>query len=107
MGTGGLSHQLHGERFGFVNPDWDNRFMDLLESEPETLAALPHQDWMERGGTEGVEMIIWLAMRACARRAGAARASQLRRADDHRPGPAGTGAGVASAPHRRGIASER
>ena len=38
--------------------------MDLLESEPETLAALPHQDWMERGGTEGVEMIIWLAMRA-------------------------------------------
>jgi len=63
MGTGGLSHQLHGERYGFVNPEWDNRFMDLLESEPEALAALPHQDWMERGGTEGVEMIIWLAMR--------------------------------------------
>ena len=63
MGTGGLSHQLHGDRYGFVNPEWDNRFMDLIESEPETLAALPHQDWMERGGTEGVEMIIWLAMR--------------------------------------------
>jgi catalytic LigB subunit of aromatic ring-opening dioxygenase len=63
MGTGGLSHQLHGERYGFVNPEWDNRFMDLIESEPETLAALPHQGWMERGGTEGVEMIIWLAMR--------------------------------------------
>jgi len=63
MGTGGLSHQLHGARYGFFNPEWDNRFMDLIESEPETLAALPHQDWMERGGTEGVEMIIWLAMR--------------------------------------------
>jgi protocatechuate 4,5-dioxygenase beta chain len=63
MGTGGLSHQLHGERYGFFDPDWDNRFMDLLETEPETFAALPHQDWMERGGTEGVEMIIWLAMR--------------------------------------------
>ena len=64
MGTGSLSHQLHGARFGMVNAEWDNQFLDLLESEPETLAALPHQDWMERGGTEGVEMIIWLAMRA-------------------------------------------
>src|SRR6185312_1588583 len=64
MGTGGLSHQLHGERFGMVNAEWDNHFMDLLETEPETLAALPHQDWMQRGGTEGVEMIIWLAMRS-------------------------------------------
>ena len=64
MGTGGLSHQLHGERFGFVNEAWDNEFMDLLETQPETLAALGHQDWMLRGGTEGVEMIIWLAMRS-------------------------------------------
>jgi protocatechuate 4,5-dioxygenase beta chain len=64
MGTGGLSHQLHGERFGFVNRDWDNRFMDLLATDPEALAALPHRDWMERGGTEGIEMILWLAMRA-------------------------------------------
>jgi len=64
LGTGGLSHQLHGERFGFVNEAWDNEFMDLLETQPETLAALGHQDWMLRGGTEGVEMIIWLAMRS-------------------------------------------
>jgi hypothetical protein len=63
LGTGGLSHQLHGSRYGFFSPEWDNQFMDLLETEPATLAALPHQDWMERGGTEGVEMIIWLAMR--------------------------------------------
>ena len=64
LGTGGLSHQLHGERFGFVNEAWDNEFMDLLETQPETLAALGHQEWMLRGGTEGVEMIIWLAMRS-------------------------------------------
>lgn len=64
MGTGGLSHQLHGPRFGTVNTAWDSEFMDLLEREPETLAALPIETWMERGGTEGVEMIIWLAMRA-------------------------------------------
>jgi hypothetical protein len=43
---------------------WDNEFMDLLERNPETLAVPPHQDWMLRGGTEGVEMIIWLAMRS-------------------------------------------
>jgi hypothetical protein len=64
MGTGGLSHQLHGEHFGFVNPDWDNEFMDRLESDPESLMALPHRTWMERGGTESVEMINWQAMRA-------------------------------------------
>ena len=62
-GTGGLSHQLHGERLGFVNPEWDNEFLDQLEADPERLTSLPHQEWMLRGGTEGVEMIIWLAMR--------------------------------------------
>jgi protocatechuate 4,5-dioxygenase beta chain len=46
MGTGGLSHQLQGARFGFTDPDWDNRFMDQLESEPEALAALSHRDYM-------------------------------------------------------------
>ena len=64
MGTGGLSHQLHGKRFGLVNRTWDNEFMDLLEADPGQLAALPHQEWMERGGTEGIEMILWLAMRS-------------------------------------------
>ncbi len=63
MGTGGLSHQLHGTQVGRFNAAWDNEFLDLLESDPERLAALPHRDWMERGGTEGVEMIMWLAMR--------------------------------------------
>ncbi len=64
IGTGGLSHQLHGERFGMVSPEWDNRFLDLLESDPEQLAALSHHEYMERGGAELVEMILWLAMRA-------------------------------------------
>ncbi len=61
--TGGLSHQLHGPDFGFVNPQWDNRFMDLLIEQPEALAQATHQDFMERGGAEGVEMMVWLAMR--------------------------------------------
>ena len=63
VGTGGLSHQLGGERFGFINPDWDGEFLDRLESDPASLAALRHQDFIERGGTEGVEEIMWLCMR--------------------------------------------
>jgi protocatechuate 4,5-dioxygenase, beta chain len=64
MGTGGLSHQLQGTRFGFVNQDWDNEFLDRLETDPEPLASLSHHDYMERGGTEGIEMINWLPMRS-------------------------------------------
>ncbi len=63
VGTGGMSHQLHGERFGFLNPEWDNRFLDLLESDPQTLTGYSHEDYMRWGGAESVEMIMWLAMR--------------------------------------------
>jgi catalytic LigB subunit of aromatic ring-opening dioxygenase len=63
FGTGGLTHQLHGEGFGRHNEAWDNEFMDRLETDPAGLSALSVQDYMERGGTEGVEMIMWLAMR--------------------------------------------
>ncbi len=63
FGTGGLTHQLHGTKFGTKNAAWDNEFMDRLETEPTGLSELSTQDYMERGGTEGVEMIMWLAMR--------------------------------------------
>ena len=36
---------------------------DLLERNPESLAALRLQDYIERGGAEGAEVIMWLAMR--------------------------------------------
>jgi protocatechuate 4,5-dioxygenase beta chain len=63
FGTGGLTHQLHGTKFGTKNAAWDNEFLDRLETEPAGLSELSTQDYMERGGTEGVEMIMWLAMR--------------------------------------------
>lgn len=63
MGTGGLSHQLHGSRFGMTNPEWDNRFLDLLETSPTDLTTLSHADYIARGGAESVEMIMWLTMR--------------------------------------------
>jgi aromatic ring-opening dioxygenase catalytic subunit (LigB family) len=63
VGTGGLSHQMQGERAGFNNTEWDMRFLDLIEREPETLAAMRHVDFARLGGSEGVEVIMWLAMR--------------------------------------------
>jgi gallate dioxygenase len=63
VATGGLSHQVHGERCGFNNPQWDREFLDLLESDPEALTKLTHAEYAERGGFEGAEVIMWLIMR--------------------------------------------
>ena len=63
VATGGLSHQVHGERAGFNNTAWDQRFLDLFESDPEQLANMTHAEYAELGGTEGAEVIMWLVMR--------------------------------------------
>jgi len=63
VATGGLSHQVHGERAGFNNTEWDQRFLDLFESDPETLADMTHAEYAELGGVEGAEVIMWLVMR--------------------------------------------
>jgi hypothetical protein len=33
-GTGGMSHQLQGQRAGLINKEFDNAFMDLLIADP-------------------------------------------------------------------------
>jgi len=63
VGTGGLSHQVHGERAGFNNPDWDNRFLDLIERDPEQLAGMTIAEYATLGGFEGAEVVMWLTMR--------------------------------------------
>lgn len=63
VGTGGLSHQIHGERTGFNNTDWDHEFLETFRDDPEALAGLRHADWVRLGGAESVEQIMWLAMR--------------------------------------------
>jgi gallate dioxygenase len=35
VATGGLSHQVHGERAGFNNTPWDLQFLELIEKDPE------------------------------------------------------------------------
>ena len=63
VGTGGLSHQIHGERTGHNDTDWDMRFLDLLETDPRQLAEMRHVDYVRLGGAEGAEAIMWLVMR--------------------------------------------
>ena len=63
FGTGGMSHQLHGERAGLINREWDNKFLDDLTADPQRLVALPHIEYMRETGAEGIEMVMWLIMR--------------------------------------------
>jgi protocatechuate 4,5-dioxygenase, beta chain len=63
VGTGGLSHQLTGPRFGRVTPEWDQEFMRLLAEDPESLTRYTYKQLIELGGTESVEVVNWLAMR--------------------------------------------
>ena len=61
--TGGLSHQVHGERAGFLNEAWDDEFLELLETDPKALVNLRIADYAAKGGMEGAEVIMWLIMR--------------------------------------------
>lgn len=63
VATGGLSHQVHGERCGFNNPEWDRQFLDLIAHDPLQLTTMTHADYATRGGMEGAEVIMWLVMR--------------------------------------------
>lgn len=63
VGTGGLSHQVHGERCGFNNTAWDMEFMERLEKDPEGLLDLTIARLAELGGVEGAEIVMWMMMR--------------------------------------------
>jgi len=63
VATGGLSHQVHGERAGFINEEWDEEFLHLLETAPEKLADMRVAEYARLGGMEGSEVITWLIMR--------------------------------------------
>jgi hypothetical protein len=64
VGTGGLSHQLTGTAFGTIHQKWDREFLTMIAEEPERLCGYTHEELMKLGGTEGVEVVQWLFMRA-------------------------------------------
>lgn len=63
LGTGGLSHQLDGERAGFINKKFDLMCMEKIVNEPEVLTQLSMHDLVREAGAQGAEFILWLAMR--------------------------------------------
>jgi protocatechuate 4,5-dioxygenase beta chain len=63
LGTGGLSHQLDGKRAGFINKEFDLMCMDKLVSDPETLTRYSSLEIVEQAGSQGVELLNWIAMR--------------------------------------------
>jgi protocatechuate 4,5-dioxygenase, beta chain len=64
LGTGGLSHQLDGERAGFINKRFDLAFMDSLERDPAWACRFDTHQIVEQAGTQGIELLMWLATRA-------------------------------------------
>jgi protocatechuate 4,5-dioxygenase, beta chain len=87
MGTGGMSHQLQGKRFGYMNPAFDQEFLNRIESDPVGLAEMSHQELMEQAGAEAVELIMWHVMRG-------ALSPQARRVHRHYYAPMTTGMGL-------------
>ncbi|MEE8343810.1 MAG: class III extradiol dioxygenase family protein [Woeseiaceae bacterium] len=63
IGTGGLSHQLDGERAGFINKEFDLMCMEKLVSDPEALTEYSILDIVRNAGAQGAELINWLTMR--------------------------------------------
>lgn len=64
IGSGGLSHQLDGERAGHINKPFDLAFMKSLVENPDWAGQFSIEDLVEKTGTQGIELINWLAARA-------------------------------------------
>ncbi len=63
FGTGGMSHQLQGERAGLVNTPFDKAWLDRLVKDPESLTGVSHLELLRDAGSEGIELVMWLIMR--------------------------------------------
>lgn len=63
LGTGGMSHQLQGERAGLINSEFDLAFLDRLVADPVGQAQVDHTTYLREAGSEGIELVMWLIMR--------------------------------------------
>ena len=72
IASGGLSHQLEGERAGFINRKFDMQFVDSLLTNPEWATRFSNHELVELAGSQGIELLMWLAMRAALTGASAA-----------------------------------
>jgi protocatechuate 4,5-dioxygenase beta chain len=63
IGTGGLSHQLEGERAGFINKEFDTRCLDAMTGDLGEITRINQHDLVALAGSQGVELMNWVAMR--------------------------------------------
>ena len=63
LGTGGLSHQLDGQRAGFINKPFDLMCMDAIVGDPEKLTRYSTLDIIREAGAQGTELMAWIAAR--------------------------------------------
>lgn len=63
IATGGLSHQLDGQRAGYINKEFDLMCLDKIVDDPAALTRYSIHDLVALAGTQGVELIMWLIMR--------------------------------------------
>lgn len=63
LGTGGLSHQLDGERAGFINKDFDLQCLDSFVNNPTWATKFNSYELVELAGTQGVELLNWMVAR--------------------------------------------
>ncbi|UZX02870.1 protocatechuate 3,4-dioxygenase [Arthrobacter sp. CDRTa11] len=63
IGTGGMSHQLQGQRAGHINSEFDRMFLSKIVEDPDALTALSNMEYIDLAGSEGAELVMWLVMR--------------------------------------------
>jgi protocatechuate 4,5-dioxygenase, beta chain len=63
VGTGGLSHQLDGQRAGYINRDFDLLCMEKIVADPGALTRYSNTELIRLAGSQGVELLMWLAAR--------------------------------------------
>jgi protocatechuate 4,5-dioxygenase beta chain len=63
IGTGGLSHQLEGERAGHINKPFDLKFMESMTNDPTWATQYSDRELVEHTGTQGIELLNWLVAR--------------------------------------------
>jgi len=63
IGSGGMSHQLDGERAGFINKTFDITCLDQIINDTAALSQMSVAELVLLAGVQGVELLNWLVMR--------------------------------------------
>lgn len=63
IGSGGISHWVGTGEMGRINPQFDKKVLDAIQSgDPSTLLAMTDQEIMRDGGNGGMEIRHYLAV---------------------------------------------